>query len=186
MTDQSALDDLLAKQAIHDVLMRYCRGIDRLDEDLVRSAYHPDAYDDHGTFKGNAWEFATFVIQTLAAVPQRTRHLICNELVEVDGAVAHGEAYVVAHHLFEDGSGRGTLFSFHGRYVDRYERRDGEWKIAHRVVVKDWAESRPFVEAWADDSPFATGVRSPDDLAYGRTAAGSGAIAASAPTGPAT
>lgn len=186
MTDQSAIDELVAKQAIHDVVMRYCRGIDRLDEELVRSVYHPDAYDDHGTFKGNGWDFASYVIEALAAVPQRTMHTIGNELVQVDGDVAHGEAYLVAHHLFDDGASGRTLFSFHGRYVDRYERRDGDWKIAHRIVVKDWAESRPFTETWADDSPFATGVRSRDDLVYERTAARSGAIAASAPTGPAT
>jgi hypothetical protein len=186
LTEQAAVDELVAKQAIHDVVMRYCRGIDRLDEELVRSVYHPDAYDDHGTFKGNGWDFASSVIQTLAAVPQRTMHTICNELVEVDNDVAYGEAYVVAHHLFDDGAGGRTLFSFHGRYVDRFERRDDEWNIAHRVVVKDWAESRPFTETWADDSPFSTGVRSRDDHAYGRTAAGSGAIAASAPTAPAT
>ena len=49
---EAAIDELLAKQEIRDALMRYSRGIDLLDPDLVKSAYHPDAYDDHGTFKG--------------------------------------------------------------------------------------------------------------------------------------
>ena len=55
---EAAIDELLAKQEIRDALMRYSRGIDLLDLELVKSAYHPDAYDDHGTFKGNAFEFA--------------------------------------------------------------------------------------------------------------------------------
>ena len=51
------LETLLAKQEIGDVIYRYARGIDRLDFDLVRSCYHPDAVDDHGAFKGNVDEF---------------------------------------------------------------------------------------------------------------------------------
>ena len=143
--------------------MRYCRGIDRGDEELVRSAYHPDSYDDHGTFKGNGWEFASIVVASLRSMPQRTMHMICNELVELEGDTAHSESYFVAHHLTAGDAA--TLFSFHGRYVDRFERRDGEWKIAHRVVVRDWAETRAVDLTW-EDGPFLQGSRSTDDPVY--------------------
>ncbi|MDH4365910.1 MAG: nuclear transport factor 2 family protein, partial [Acidimicrobiia bacterium] len=53
------LDDLLAKEEIREVLFRYCRGIDRLDFDLVESCYHPGAYDDHGTYQGDVPGFIT-------------------------------------------------------------------------------------------------------------------------------
>ena len=46
---ERALRVLLDKQEIHEVLMRYCRGIDRCDAELLHSVYHPDATDDHGT-----------------------------------------------------------------------------------------------------------------------------------------
>ena len=42
------VQELLDKQAIHEVMIRYCRGLDRMDAELVGSAYHPDAHDDHG------------------------------------------------------------------------------------------------------------------------------------------
>ena len=55
------IETLLAKQEITDVVYRYARGIDRMDFELVRSCYHPDAYDDHGAFKGNVDEFISMV-----------------------------------------------------------------------------------------------------------------------------
>jgi hypothetical protein len=48
--------DLVAQQEIRDVLIRYTRGIDRMDADLVRSAYWPGAHDDHGAFRGSVEE----------------------------------------------------------------------------------------------------------------------------------
>jgi len=91
--------ELLDKQAIHETLMRYCRGIDRCDEDLIRSAYHPGAWDDHGEFRGTVEEFVPWVLERLQSDPGMvTNHSICNEYVEVRGDVAYGEAYLVAYH----------------------------------------------------------------------------------------
>ena len=47
-----AVQLLLDKQEIYEVILRYCRGIDRLDEELLLSVFHPDAYADFGTLKG--------------------------------------------------------------------------------------------------------------------------------------
>ena len=41
---------LLDKQAIREVVLRYCRGIDRLDREMVRDCYWPEAIDEHGSF----------------------------------------------------------------------------------------------------------------------------------------
>ncbi len=49
---EAALRLMLDKQEIHEVMMRYCRAIDRMDEELLRSVYHPDAIDNHGLFNG--------------------------------------------------------------------------------------------------------------------------------------
>ena len=46
------LENTIAELAIRRKLMIYARGIDRLDPDLVRSAFHPDAvlvYGQQGT-----------------------------------------------------------------------------------------------------------------------------------------
>ena len=48
------VEQLSDLQCIRDTALRYCRGVDRLDEDLMKSAYWPDATDNHGTFIGNA------------------------------------------------------------------------------------------------------------------------------------
>jgi hypothetical protein len=135
------IETLLARQEIADVLYRYARGIDRLDLDLVRSCYHPDAYDDHGTMKGTVDEFlaaAEGFLPRFAA----TMHFLGNMLIEVDGDVARAETYAVAYHrLEEDAGGKDDIWGI--RYVDRFERRGGEWRIAHRVVAQEWRRVEP-------------------------------------------
>ena len=91
------VDELLDQQAIRDVLIRYTRGIDRMDPDLVRSCYHPDAHDDHGAFRGGTEEFVAWFQEALSFF-ERTMHFVGNQLVEVDGDVARAESYCVAYH----------------------------------------------------------------------------------------
>ena len=50
-------EQLSDMQCIRDAAMRYCRGVDRLDVELIKSAYWEGATDDHGVFVGDAWEF---------------------------------------------------------------------------------------------------------------------------------
>jgi hypothetical protein len=139
---------LMAKDAIADAAKRYCRGIDRCDADLVKSAYHPDAHDDHGTFKGNAWEFADYAAKSLRRYAA-TMHAITNHSitdVDVSAGTAKGEIYVTAYHLREN-DGRKTVDTWWGRYIDRYECRDGDWRIAHRVCVHEWTMQLPIEQA---------------------------------------
>jgi hypothetical protein len=156
------LQHLIDRQEIYEVLMRYCRGVDRCDPDLVRAAYHPDAWDDHGPFKGNAWEFADRFSKGRKEV---FYHFIGNMLIDVDGDVAHSEAYFVAQHIF-DREGKDWDFVLGGRYMDRWERRDGEWKIARRTVVLDWSRQDPITEPWPLHETFVQGLRSRDDPVY--------------------
>lgn len=137
-----SIEDLLARQEIADVILRYARGIDRLDLELVRSCYHPDAYDDHGAFKGPIDEF---IEAARSFLPKwtATQHFMGNMLIEVDGDSARAETYAVAYHRREDGEGSGKDDIMGIRYVDRFEKREGEWKIAHRVVVNEWRRVDP-------------------------------------------
>jgi hypothetical protein len=136
------LDDLLARQEIADVIHRYARGIDRLDWNLVRSCYHPDAYDDHGAMKGTVEEFIAQG-QAFLLRFEATMHTLGNMLIEVDGDRARAETYAVAYHRErrDDGSGRDDWWGI--RYVDRFEKRNGGWKIAHRVVAQEWRRVDP-------------------------------------------
>ena len=144
---EAAIDVLLAKQEIRDALMRYSRGIDLLDPDLVKSAYHPDAYDDHGTFKGNAHEFAEYVMGGLSNL-ECTEHFLGNSHIEVEGDRAYSETYHVAYHRIPAGAdGVAQDFTWGGRYVDVFERRDGgPWLILHRTVVHSWSRIDPVLD----------------------------------------
>ena len=126
-----SVDDLLAIEACREAARRYSYGVDRLDAAVMKSAYWPDATDDHGVFVGNAWEFCERVVDTHDRWAW-TMHTITNHRVELDDADhARGECYAIAHL----GTGDRSLSTFYGRYLDTYERRGTEWRIAHRVCV---------------------------------------------------
>ncbi|MDG3011664.1 nuclear transport factor 2 family protein [Rhodococcus sp. D2-41] len=129
--------ELLDRQAIHDVVLRYCRGIDRLDFDLVRSCYHPDAIDHHTGFDGSVDDYIAWVrpkLETLGG----TMHHVGNHLVELFGDVAIAETYSMNVHW---GHPAGGDFTSGARFVDLMERRDGRWAIAQRWAVREWTRS---------------------------------------------
>ncbi|MFT7650624.1 MAG: hypothetical protein ACI8Y4_005398 [Candidatus Poriferisodalaceae bacterium] len=163
LTMALTLDDLLARQEIADVILRYARGIDRLDFDLVRSCYHPDAYDDHGSFKGDV---EAFIEMCSAFLPTwtATQHFMGNMLIEVDGDVARAETYAVAYHHRDndDGTGKDDVFGI--RYVDRFERREGDWKIGHRVVATEWRRVDPVLKTAKRDQVGVWGRRDGNDV----------------------
>ena len=111
---ERALRVLLDKQEIHEVLMRYCRGIDRCDAELLHSVYHPDATDDHGLFKGRAADFIPWALKALVR-DDGTSHYIANELIEVDGNVAHCESYFFGIHRRQEKDGGTVDLVFSGR-----------------------------------------------------------------------
>ena len=131
-----ALRELKARQDIHDVLTRYCRGADRCDATLIKSCYHADAWDDHGFFKGPASEFADRAAKSLSQLFVSTRHFMTNEYVEVEGDQAKSETYILCiQRMIRDGEKFDVIGC--ARYLDRFERRNRVWKIAHRLFVSD-------------------------------------------------
>jgi hypothetical protein len=156
-----------ARNEIHDVLMRSCRGVDRLDRELILSAYHPDAIDDHGSFAGSAEEFVDWVFANHTGKVESCVHHLGNIWLRLDGDVAFAESYVLAcHRRVIDGVLHDLLS--HGRYVDRFERRDGEWRIAYRKVVFDWDRLDPVERQWGGPLTLALaqGRRSREDPSY--------------------
>ena len=91
--------------------------------------------------------------------------MICNEFVELDGDVARSESYFMMPSGIER-DGEKLIWILAGRYVDRFERREGEWRIAHRVVTQDWEVTLPATEANFLPNPFVQGRRSTDDVVY--------------------
>lgn len=133
------LEELADREAIRDCIWRYCRGIDRCDAGLLRSAFWPDALDSHavpGKPPRNAHAWIEKVIPRLYEFVM-TSHLVTNVLIRVDGDTAHVESYFWAVHQ-EERDGRMEDAHAVGRYLDRMECRDDEWRIAHRHVLIDW------------------------------------------------
>ena len=127
--------DLRSREAIRNVIHRYCRAADRCDLDAFKACYWPDGFDDHGFFGGNAWEFCDYVIPILRQI-EASIHAITNTVIEIDGPRAFCESqWSVVHRLRE---GEAFLDYWHqGRYLDVFEERNGEWRILHRVVAGD-------------------------------------------------
>lgn len=164
-TDDIARRALLDRQAIHDTVLRYCRGIDRLDRELVRSCYHPDATDEHGPFSGTVDEFLAWVWPLLARY-DATMHLVANHLAELHGDVARVETYGIAYHRSSDPDPRRNL-TVGFRYLDRFERREsGPWRIARRVATTEWVEAPPPEVRWPVPDHGPTGRRDRTDPLY--------------------
>jgi hypothetical protein len=161
-----ALQQLLDKQAIHELLLRYCRGVDRQDEELLRSVYHADAIHEHGEHAMNAREFARVIVDSIGRFTA-TSHFLTNVLIEVRGHLAHAESYVLACHRTER-SGEKSDLTLALRYVDRLERREGVWGIVRRVALHDWSREDPLEWEWRDAHSMIQGLRSRDDHSYRR------------------
>lgn len=132
---EAIVADLADRQAILDCLMRYSRGVDRLDREALLSVYHDDAIDDHGMFVGGPREFADWVIDMHSRLHVSQQHCLFNHTCELDGDTAHTETYYMFVGMNREGP---PLAMSGGRYVDRFEKRHGRWAIAHRVCLRDW------------------------------------------------
>ena len=167
------LNALLDERAITRLLLDYCRAGDRLDIPLLRSVFHPDATVEHGVFDGSATGFCDFVEKVVVAgsLYKVTHHCLTNIAIALHDDWAHVESYVTAYHYREDDSGQFDEF-IGGRYVDRFERRGGVWKIAHRATVYEWSRVEPATQRfweqrqWQNADQFIRGRRDRTDPVY--------------------
>lgn len=134
------IEQLSDIEMIRDATKRYSYGVDRLDPEVMKSAYWPDGTDDHGVFVGNAHEFVEHCMVAHLGW-KSTMHCVYNHQIKLedDGAHARGELYNVTHLLKEDG----THDHWYGRYLDEYEKREGEWRILNRVCVHEGTSTGP-------------------------------------------
>jgi hypothetical protein len=134
-------DDSEAKQAITEVIYRYCRALDRMDRELADTVWHPDGTADYGpTFQGSAAGLLDSLWSNHAKLLGHS-HQVTNILIEVRGDNAGSEAYVTGTLWNRSDSGVLTNMVALGRYIDRWSRRDGVWAFDHRQFVYDLAYS---------------------------------------------
>jgi hypothetical protein len=162
---------LLDKQAIGEILVRYCRGADRGDADLIAAAYHDDAIEDHGgTFLGPASDYVAMLRKVLPKAPRMT-HSITNLIIELDGDKALAECYMMTFSRREGADGNFDNLTL-ARAVDRFERRSGRWGIVHRRIAWEWNHEMPLLESWGrggiapDPSILVRGAKKPHDILY--------------------
>jgi hypothetical protein len=164
------IEEVSAHLEIRQVLGRYCRGVDRRDAELVRSIYYPDAVDDHGLFQGLGVDFADYVVASYNNSNWGfSTHQITNVLIDLsaDRRSAGVETYYFAVHPSVDSkTGAWATFTTGGRYLDRFERREAEWKIAQRLCTIDWAYESPSTPPWTDIAKFTRAGNKENDASY--------------------
>ncbi|MEY2626551.1 MAG: hypothetical protein RJB08_310 [Actinomycetota bacterium] len=164
---EPSMPEIASRIAISQVLMRYARGIDRGDRDLIKSVYHEGGTDDHGSFVGSGTDFADFIVDAMNAVGGTGQHHISNVLIEFqDENSAFVESYYLAMHPYPNANGQIELAFVGGRYLDRFSRRNGRWAIDARKVTFDWTrESVPGPE-WTRAADFTGGTRDETDASW--------------------
>jgi ketosteroid isomerase-like protein len=163
---EARIAELWDRHEIEQVILRLARATDRRDAEAIRACYHPDATDDHGAFHGSAAEFAEWVPKTLA-IFAATQHFLSPPRIEVEGDRARSETYCTAHHLFPSEDPGGARDSIMGlRYLDRFERRGGVWRIARRTCVWDYTYIVAIRDRWPLGPAFRVGRPSREDPSY--------------------
>lgn len=161
MSLEDDIRDIVDRNKIQSVIYQYCRAIDRVDTELWKDVYWPNAIHNHGAFDGGAWDFIDFAAPQVAKYFAATQHNITNISYEIRGDIAHTESYLIALHRIagnievatqvfglEYARAHKDTAEFHdhiliARYLDRFERRDGRWRIAKRTAVQDWNINQP-------------------------------------------
>ena len=95
------------------------------------------------------------------------QHKIGNVLIELEGDEAFGEVYFTAYHKVPAETGFEDVI-IAGRYLDRYELRDGSWKFAYRSEVVDWSRTEATADTYFDQAPDCIRGARQDDPLYDR------------------
>ncbi len=171
------IEELTAKQEITEQILRYCRAIDRCDRSLLASVFHEDAMHDHGPYQGPSSQFCEFAMDLLHVL-EYTMHQASNILIDmIDATNALTETYFSAYHRIAAGVEQ-AAFPDHdlsidedvwisGRYIDHFECRQGQWKIAKRYGIHDWVKWSPASDRGFGETPAEQrGQRYPEDRTY--------------------
>lgn len=152
---------------IHHALMRYNHGVDRCDAAALKSAFWPQATCNYSGKDENAHQWSDNTVTALATM-KRTQHTVGNYLIEFTGpSSATSETYCIAYHLIDGPNGLMDMV-VGGRYLDRHEKRGGEWRILSRYYLMDWNQNGPSTGEWKEGmlGGLNTGARMPHDAYY--------------------
>jgi len=144
--------EIVARMEIHDALMRQLRAMDRHDWDAVYECFHPDAQLHLPHSDGSVGEFVARERDVIYPDFLVSMHFAGNELIEIDGDTATSELYSVCWHRVNRKPGEPHTDHVAGmRYLDRWERRDGAWRIVERTCPMDWSRLDRVEMAYPDE-----------------------------------
>lgn len=133
-------DEMRDRIEIRDVMGRYARAVDRGEYEMLRTVFHPDGYDHHGAYKGGVDGFIRW-LQERFSDEAPMQHFLGNSLIEfANPDLALVETYYIAARPPKGAEAQesgGQYVVSWGRYVDRFERRNGRWGVAYRRTVID-------------------------------------------------
>jgi hypothetical protein len=180
--DQYTVERIADRMAIQDVMYKWCRAIDRLDYEGMRAAFHPDGTDSHGAYNGGVDGLVEWVRERHKPIPFSS-HQVSNILIEFAAPhLALVETYIRTLQRYP-ADAKASLAQLSGgqagkpgvgvdlltasRYVDRFERRNSEWRIARRTLIQDWKQ---FIEvpenAPTPQAGWLVGRRDKQDFIY--------------------
>jgi hypothetical protein len=128
---EAKLRDIADRDAIWQVMLAYARGLDRIDSELTRSCYFGDCIEDHSHYVGDVEGFIRYA-EGVSRAYLSTQHALLNHVCELAGDDAYCETYF---HFTGVSEPPVPHFMSVGRYVDHFQRRKGEWRIANRVAI---------------------------------------------------
>lgn len=160
---EEAINNLVAKNFFEDLTSKYCRGLDRIDEGLLKGVFWKDAEVDIGIFSGSIEDFMPFIIETLNS-SIRGSHSVSNFLFEIDNNFASGEIYVHGISSFHNEDNIEIDGHVGGRYLTQYEKREEEWRMIKLMFIMDWNMNIESSALWNQGFPI--GVRGDSDLSY--------------------
>lgn len=161
MGEENMLQSIVDRQAISELIYRYCRAVDRIDRELGYSVWHDNGLADYGAYYQGSGHGVIDLICANHEQLQCHSHQVSNIIIQLDGDRASSEAYVTANlRIARDGKLR--QMSVWSRYIDSWSRRDGRWGIDKRIAIRDFDEIREV----APMSQAAEGSRDRNDPSY--------------------
>ncbi len=138
MDVESTVRWLKDRELIKEVPQRYARGIDRIDFDMVRSAFHPDCQIYGTVISGDLDPYLDWTEKELHKF-ESTLHFMGNQYIDLEEGADEGhiETWAVAYHMRPEDSDVGDLIlGLH--YCDDVARFDEGWLITARTARPQW------------------------------------------------
>lgn len=132
--------DLEAREAVNQVHLEYIAAIDEGNPDAFTELFLSDGVLTIGSMRAEGHdELRAFIEEVAARSSDAYQHLATNPRISVDGTTARANWYYLVIDVEDAEAGIGEWAV--GRHRGRYERDEGEWKIAELTAARSYTGS---------------------------------------------